>query len=695
MANLTDKLALLITADSTKAVSELKKVGTTADTNLKKAEGAGASFGKSLTSIGSSGFAAVGGVSAVVGVVGSLVSAGREAARNTRLTEAVIKSTGGAAHVSAAQVGELATSISNKTGIDDDAVRSSENLLLTFTNVRNETGKGNDVFNQATVAIQDMSVALGQDAKSSTIQLGKALNDPIKGLTALRRVGVAFTEQQQDQIKTLVKSGDTLTAQKIILGELQKEFGGAAAAAADPIDKLRASFNNLEQEVGGQLLPVVDQYVGIIQQAVNISGTLERATHGSAFSFAGLNHAILATIPGVSLLQSASDTRAAGQKKAADGDKAAAAAVKAVADATQKYTADLASGTATREQLAADSKAVADAQQHQSSIQTAVTNSIQKGTDAANASAAAEKKRDEAEKARLKAAKEAQKQLTDSLTKYGDVAGPVGEKVAKGMGLGKKAIEDLTTVTKSANDGIDKAFNTSSSVIDDWTSKAKFNLKQFEADLLADTVAAANWSTNIATLSKDGIDKGFLQTLIDAGPKSAKVVQGLVDGVRQGSVDTINAIVLAGKAGAQNAKNVVDPALAGIRSSFQDFINYVNTQHPNLDLRISGQPATPTQIHNLALSQHNTGSGPRYGFADGGFVPGPKGAPVPAIVHGGEFVVSNAMLARGVGSSRATVSSAAVNVNIYVTANGAVIPAIVRELRSGTTGLELKRALGV
>ena len=119
--------------------------------------------------------------------------------------------------------------LERKTGVDGDQIQSGENMLLTFTNVRNEVGKGNDIFNQATSTVLDMSVALGQDTKSSAIQLGKALNDPVKGVTALQRVGVTFTAQQKDQIKTLVDSGNTLDAQKIILRELDKEFGGSAA----------------------------------------------------------------------------------------------------------------------------------------------------------------------------------------------------------------------------------------------------------------------------------------------------------------------------------------------------------------------------------------------------------------------------------------------------------------------------------
>ena len=50
-----------------------------------------------------------------------------------------------------------------------------------------------------------MSQALGTDAASSAIQLGKALDNPTLGLTALRRVGVSFSDVQVAQIKGFVE----------------------------------------------------------------------------------------------------------------------------------------------------------------------------------------------------------------------------------------------------------------------------------------------------------------------------------------------------------------------------------------------------------------------------------------------------------------------------------------------------------
>jgi phage-related protein len=196
--------------------------------------------------------------------IGDFIAQARESVKVGRLTDAVIRSTGGAAGLTGKQFADLATRLSNLSGVDDEVVQSGENVLATFTNVKNQVGAGNNVFDRATEAALNMSSALGQDMQSSVIQLGKALNDPIKGITALQRVGVSFTQQQRDQIKALVDSGKTLEAQKIILGELDKEFGGAAAAAADPLARLQVIIGNFKEQTAGALLPVLGQVANVL-----------------------------------------------------------------------------------------------------------------------------------------------------------------------------------------------------------------------------------------------------------------------------------------------------------------------------------------------------------------------------------------------------------------------------------------------
>jgi len=196
--------------------------------------------------------AALGGLTAGLGVS---ISEAMEAEEVMAQLNAVLKSTGGAAGVTADMASDLATSMSQVTRFNDEAILSGENMLLTFTNI------GENVFPQATQTMLDMSQALGQDVQSSAMQLGKALNDPINGVTALRRVGVNFTEDQQKTIKAMVETGQAALAQKLILFELRKEFGGSAEAAggtlAGQLDILKNTMSNVAEEVGTVLLPIL------------------------------------------------------------------------------------------------------------------------------------------------------------------------------------------------------------------------------------------------------------------------------------------------------------------------------------------------------------------------------------------------------------------------------------------------------
>lgn len=171
-----------------------------------------------------------------------------------------ISSTGGAAGYTATELKQMASELQGVTRFGDEATIKGQALLLTFTNI------GRDVFPQATETMLDMSQALGQDLKSSAIQLGKALNDPITGVTALQRVGVSFTEGQKEQIRVLVENGQAMEAQKLILAELSREFGGQAAAAAETyagkIEQLGNSWGDLKEQLGAAIRLTGEQVDG-------------------------------------------------------------------------------------------------------------------------------------------------------------------------------------------------------------------------------------------------------------------------------------------------------------------------------------------------------------------------------------------------------------------------------------------------
>ena len=198
-----------------------------------------------------------GGMIAMIGK--SFYDAFADAERATAQLNAELKSTQGVAGVTAEGALQLADAMAQLSGMDDEAILGAENLLLTFTRI------GGEIFPQTTQAVLNMSVAMGQDLKSSAIQVGKALNEPVEGAAALRRVGVQLTNSQEALIKKMVESGDVMGAQKIILAELETEFGGAAEAAGNTLPgalgTLRTAFGNIQETMMGAVLPAITPIV--------------------------------------------------------------------------------------------------------------------------------------------------------------------------------------------------------------------------------------------------------------------------------------------------------------------------------------------------------------------------------------------------------------------------------------------------
>lgn len=186
--------------------------------------------------------------------------------------EARIRSTGGAAGFTRDELAAMASELQTVTTYGDEAVLEMQSLLLTFTKV---TG---DVFGQATELILDMSTAMGSDLKASALQVGKALNDPVKGVSALAEAGIQFSAAQKRTIEQLVKTGDVAAAQGIILAELETQFGGAARAARNTFGgALRAlgnAFGDLLEGGGGGLNDARDsleEFTRILQDPNTVS----------------------------------------------------------------------------------------------------------------------------------------------------------------------------------------------------------------------------------------------------------------------------------------------------------------------------------------------------------------------------------------------------------------------------------------
>jgi len=249
------KLQIIISAiDNASRV--LVDVGKKSQKSMENLSAITKTVGTSFTAVGAT----------ITGALALSVKAFDEGQAAVAQLNAVLASTKGVAGVTADSVTKLATEMQRLTTFDDETIIGAENLLLTFTNI------GKDVFPQATKTVLDMAIALGQDTKSGAMQLGKALQDPIRGAAALRKVGVNFTADQEKLIKTMVDTGDVMGAQKLILSELATEFGGSASAKAQTfggrITVLKNQLGDLMEQIGSVVVPVLEKLVKFIEPIV-------------------------------------------------------------------------------------------------------------------------------------------------------------------------------------------------------------------------------------------------------------------------------------------------------------------------------------------------------------------------------------------------------------------------------------------
>ena len=265
-----NEVTIRIRADADPAVSELRKLqsglgGTTAMSQ---------SLGSSLVPVGLALGAVTLAVGGAVAAASSLISAFSESETATVRLDAVLKATGNQMGVTTNELLGFSSELQAATGIADESISNVQTTLLTFKDVAPES------FKRATEAALDMSAVFGGDAQSAALQLGKALNDPIAGVSALSRMGIQFTESQKATIKTMVDTNDVLGAQRIILKEVESQVGGTARAmgdtAAGKAQRFSMAIGELQEKLGEALVnglaPLADKMLEFATDPKTIAG---------------------------------------------------------------------------------------------------------------------------------------------------------------------------------------------------------------------------------------------------------------------------------------------------------------------------------------------------------------------------------------------------------------------------------------
>lgn len=165
---------------------------------------------------------------ASVFMVGAVKEHDKLAIRNKK-TEALLKSTGFAAGFAAHELDGMSKALALNTLASVEGAKDAQNVLLTFKSI------SEDVFKDSLIIAQDLAAVMGGDIKTAAMQLGKALEDPVAGLNALKRSGVSFSQTEKDLIKDMVAVGNAAGAQAFMLKTLKDQIGGAGQAEADTL----------------------------------------------------------------------------------------------------------------------------------------------------------------------------------------------------------------------------------------------------------------------------------------------------------------------------------------------------------------------------------------------------------------------------------------------------------------------------
>lgn len=268
---MSDSIVYRITVDPSGTISGTQQVENALDGVDNAAKSTEKSFGGIGARAVAIGAVAVAAFSRISGAIRQSITEAVNLARRQEEAEArvesLVRTTGMAAGFTARELRNMASEMQAMTRFGDESILEAQAKLLTFRSV------AEDNFQGALMAAMDLAEAGFGSLEQNITQLGRALEDPIQGLSALRRSGVSFTEAQQDQIKALVESNQLYEAQALILGAVRDQVGGTAQAmaqtASGAVDQLNNAVGDLKENLGAIILEGFAPFARTLLQVVD------------------------------------------------------------------------------------------------------------------------------------------------------------------------------------------------------------------------------------------------------------------------------------------------------------------------------------------------------------------------------------------------------------------------------------------
>lgn len=172
------------------------------------------------------------------------------------------------------RISDYADALERETGVTAETIKAAQAKLLTFRQLAMTADVAGEAFDRATQAAVDMAAAGFGEATTNAVQLGKALEDPIKGVNSLRRSGITFTESEKAKLAVLVQTNRIHDAQKVILTAIETQVKGTASATALSTQRMKNGFGEVTDAIGTKLIPIMNGFADAIVK-IGETATLE------------------------------------------------------------------------------------------------------------------------------------------------------------------------------------------------------------------------------------------------------------------------------------------------------------------------------------------------------------------------------------------------------------------------------------
>lgn len=157
------------------------------------------------------------------------------------------------------------TKLAEMSGIDDEIINQIKTGWLAVPSL---AAMGTEGINNLATVVADVAAGTGKDVQAIGLAFQRVAGDTESAFSKLTRAGIVFTDEQKNTFQSLLDTSGEMAAQQYLIEQLGQKYEGAAMAAANPFERLKVIFENLQETVGKALLPAIEAIVPIVQEFI-------------------------------------------------------------------------------------------------------------------------------------------------------------------------------------------------------------------------------------------------------------------------------------------------------------------------------------------------------------------------------------------------------------------------------------------